>query len=302
MKKITLLMFALFAGITLNAQIETSFEAVDGWIEASIDTQNGWTSNAAANTLINSVNASDGTMSLQLVPTNGGALTIAFSPLLASTEDVVTVTVDMFVDSNAGTQSTVELATQTPTQGLLTTRTAFNPDDTVTVLDDTDGMGTFGFLPAGTFVRDIWFEFQIEYRFAEGEILYYIDGNLIFTGTVWAGTIVEQVLPLFDNMESGAFYDNIRYQDGALSVDENILDESISLFPNPTNGDLHINFAKSIGSTTIDIINVNGQTVFSQSIDGVRRNTLATSNLAAGLYFAKIASEDASTTIKFIKN
>jgi hypothetical protein len=301
MKKITLLVLAVFAGFTIHAQIETSFEAVDGWVEASIDAQNGWTSNAAANTLINSLNASEGTMSLQLVPTNGGALTIAFSPLSTSTQDVVTVTVDMFVESNAGTQSTVELATQTPAQGFLTSRVAFNPDDTVGVLDDLDGMGTLGFAAAGTFTRDIWFEFQVEHRFGDGEIRYYIDGNLIYTGTVFAGTIVEQVLPLFNNMESGAFFDDLRYQDGALSVEEYAIDTSVSLFPNPTNGDLNINLTNGFNAKTIDIINVNGQTVLSSNVNGTR-NKINTNALAAGLYFAKIASEDTSTTIKFIKN
>ena len=42
--------------------------------------------------------------------------------------------------------------------------------------------------------------------------------------------------------------------------------------------------------------------VLSMPINGERQNLLNTSNLSAGLYFAKITSENASTTIKFIKN
>jgi len=87
-----------------------------------------------------------------------------------------------------------------------------------------------------------------------------------------------------------------------LSVDDNILSENVSVFPNPTNGDLNINFARNIGTTNIDIVNVNGQKVLNTSAEGFGNNTLATSKLSNGIYFAQISNETNSTTIKFIKN
>lgn len=303
MKKITFLILTFIVSISLNAQIATSFEASEGFILGEINGQNGWTSNAGgeANVVITDSQSSDGDFSVQLVPSNTGNLTIGFSPLEASTQDVVTVTVDMFVESSTGALSTVEFVTQTPLQGLLTTRVAFNPDDTVTVLDD-DGAGGLAFAAAGPFTRDVWFEFRIEHRFADNEILYFIDDTLIYTSIVIAGTIVEQALPLFNDLESGAFYDNIRFMDGTLSVNDNSLSESISLFPNPTNGDVNLNFSRSFGATNVDIINVNGQKVLNASLEGVGNNTLATSKLASGIYFAQISNETGSTTIKFIKS
>ena len=92
------------------------------------------------------------------------------------------------------------------------------------------------------------------------------------------------------------------FQDGVLSVEDNALSENVSVFPNPTSGDLNINFARNFETLNVDIINVNGQKVLSQEMEGVGSNTLATSRLANGVYFAQISSDEGSTTIKFIKN
>ncbi len=87
-----------------------------------------------------------------------------------------------------------------------------------------------------------------------------------------------------------------------LSTDDNILADNISVFPNPTSADLNINFTRNFGTTNIAVINVNGQKVMSASVDGIGNNTLATSKLANGIYFAQITNETGITTIKFIKN
>ena len=88
-----------------------------------------------------------------------------------------------------------------------------------------------------------------------------------------------------------------------LSVaDHSILSGSVSVSPNPTDGDLNINFTQDIGSLTLDITNVNGQKVLSTTMEGVGSNTIATNDLASGVYFAHIRSNEGSTTVKFIKN
>lgn len=84
--------------------------------------------------------------------------------------------------------------------------------------------------------------------------------------------------------------------------DDATLANNISVFPNPTNGDLNINFARNFGATNIDIINVNGQKVMTASVDGIGNNSLATSRLANGIYFAQVTNETGVATIKFIKN
>lgn len=303
MKKITLLLLALTTSFYVNAQTVISFETSEGYTEGDINGQNGWGAIAGnTNTFVSSAQASDGTLSQQLVPSNLGGISGGLSPTEVSTQPVVFVSTDMFVESSDGALSTVEFATQSPSQGSITTRVAFGTDDVIRVLDD-DGAGALAFIDTGaTFTRDTWFELEIEHRFDDGEILYYIDGNLIFTGTVYAGTNVEQLVTIFDNLESGAFYDNMVFQDGVLSVEDNTLSESISVYPNPTNGDLNINFTRNLGTTNVDIINVNGQKVLNASIEGFGNNTIGTSKLANGIYFAQITSPEGSRTIKFIRN
>ena len=87
-----------------------------------------------------------------------------------------------------------------------------------------------------------------------------------------------------------------------LSTEENILSESITIFPNPTAGDLNINFSKNFETTNINIININGQTVINTTADGIGNRTIDTNNLATGVYFAQLSNDVGTTTIKFIKN
>lgn len=91
--------------------------------------------------------------------------------------------------------------------------------------------------------------------------------------------------------------------DDTLSAeDDSVLSDSISLFPNPTNGDLNINFARSFGAANVSVININGQVVLNSSIEAVGNTTIGTSKLANGVYFAQITAEDSTSVIKFIKN
>lgn len=90
--------------------------------------------------------------------------------------------------------------------------------------------------------------------------------------------------------------------DTVLSVNDTQLAEAISLFPNPTNGDLNIDFARNLGEVSVNLINVSGQVLLNTKLEGVSSNVLPTSSLATGVYFAQIATEQGSTTIKFVKN
>jgi hypothetical protein len=87
-----------------------------------------------------------------------------------------------------------------------------------------------------------------------------------------------------------------------LSVDSDIFSESISVYPNPTTGDLNVDFARNFGTTNIDIINISGQRVLTASVEAIGNKRLGTSKLSSGVYFANISNGTESTTVKFIKN
>lgn len=304
MKKITLLFLSFcMIGFTINAQ-STSFEGAEGYSLGALDGQNGWTLLSGADAQVTDAQASDGAFSLELVPNNGQALQGAFSPTFTSNMDAI-ITVDMFLESApvGGELSDTDFVTQTPSEGFLTTRINFAFDGTINVLDDLGSGAAFNDTGA-TVIRDAWFELKMEFIFSDNQILYYIDDTLIFTGTVWAGGSIEQWIPLFDNFESSSVFDNFTYQDGlTLSTQEEVFTGTeITAFPNPTQGNLNINFSKDIGNTKINIIDVTGQSVLTTEIQGVGSKTLNTNNLASGVYFAQLSSDSVNSTIKFIKN
>jgi len=90
--------------------------------------------------------------------------------------------------------------------------------------------------------------------------------------------------------------------DGTLSTQDNVLADSVSMYPNPTSGDMNIFFSRSLGEVSIQFTNISGQIVMETSIDTIGISTLNTSRLSPGIYFAQIATKDTSTVIKFIKN
>ena len=72
---------------------------------------------------------------------------------------------------------------------------------------------------------------------------------------------------------------------------------SFSIYPNPTTDVLHINQVRDI--TKLEIINVNGQLVLTQSKSLENINV---SQLQNGVYFLKVHTENGIATKKFIKN
>ncbi|RMB56159.1 T9SS C-terminal target domain-containing protein [Dokdonia sinensis] len=123
-----------------------------------------------------------------------------------------------------------------------------------------------------------------------------IDPDDVFAGgfTSWSNisTLIDASFPSF------AF--TLR-DDQELSVTDNVLADNISVYPNPTNGDLNISSSRSFGRLNISVINVAGQQVLSTTIEGVN-GTLNSTKLPSGIYFAEISSNQGSTVIKFIKN
>lgn len=140
----------------------------------------------------------------------------------------------------------------------------------------------------------------------------------------WAGSTPDVSAPIepllidpFDNFGAGATsWANIAGLIGApfpgtvfqirseesLSVDSNTLSERISLFPNPTNGDLSIELGRDFGATSVTIINVSGQNVLTSEVNSFGTTVLQTTALATGVYFAQVVTEQGATTIKFVKN
>lgn len=85
----------------------------------------------------------------------------------------------------------------------------------------------------------------------------------------------------------------------------NKIEGVITVFPNPTRGNLSINGINADGKkVTVHIKNVNGANLMTKEFDEVTSEyTLETNALQSGLYFIEIVKDNnARKVIKFIKN
>jgi hypothetical protein len=73
------------------------------------------------------------------------------------------------------------------------------------------------------------------------------------------------------------------------------------LSPNPTNGQLNIEFNKATTNISIEIIDALGKKLIQQNFKVLNQTTIDVSSLSSGIYFLKLTSEGNNSTKKFIK-
>ena len=88
-----------------------------------------------------------------------------------------------------------------------------------------------------------------------------------------------------------------------LGTENYLLDRKITLYPNPATNVLNIKVGASNSlPDTYKIYNMLGQIVLQQSIGELSDLAVNTSSLSKGMYFIKIATDNASISLPFIKN
>lgn len=98
------------------------------------------------------------------------------------------------------------------------------------------------------------------------------------------------------------FYDNVLLSNDVLSVDDYFANNSISVYPNPTNDILNIGISNSSDLPDhMNIYNVLGQIIASKRIDTLNDMMIDATNFADGVYYIKIEKGSQATTIPFIK-
>ncbi|MGJ5642785.1 PA domain-containing protein [Formosa sp. S-31] len=87
----------------------------------------------------------------------------------------------------------------------------------------------------------------------------------------------------------------------ALSVEENVLNTGISLFPTVSNGDFNVTSKSNLGAVNLQIFNLNGQSVYVNDLNLSGNASKAINiNVASGVYLAKFTSGSVSATKKFV--
>jgi hypothetical protein len=88
-----------------------------------------------------------------------------------------------------------------------------------------------------------------------------------------------------------------------LGLEDNIFDQNISIFPNPSNSQITIVNNSNSEIKTITITDINGRTIQNLNVDNATtRSTFSIESLSQGMYFVKIEAENNSTVKRIVKN
>jgi hypothetical protein len=85
-------------------------------------------------------------------------------------------------------------------------------------------------------------------------------------------------------------------------ISDGFLPNNISLFPNPTNGPIHLTTNDQNEIINLKIINSNGQVILEKSKLVSKQIILDISTEAAGIYFLEVTMADGIYRSKFLKD
>ncbi|RDK87105.1 M36 family metallopeptidase [Marinirhabdus gelatinilytica] len=94
---------------------------------------------------------------------------------------------------------------------------------------------------------------------------------------------------------------DVTVEENILSIEELSLKNGIALYPNPTTGMVTISNNSEQVLTNAVVTDVNGRTIYTIDLSGANATTLSLENVATGLYFVRINSEQASIIKRIIK-
>ena len=133
-------------------------------------------------------------------------------------------------------------------------------------------------------------------------------GDLVITQEPAAGTVVtdgsvtDVVITVTDEAGNVTECGFALTVDATLGLNDASLDAALSLYPNPTNGTITLRNGSSTPLTTVVISDINGRIVSTTDLTSMTsERQLSLDNLAAGVYFAKISSENASVVKRIIR-
>lgn len=92
------------------------------------------------------------------------------------------------------------------------------------------------------------------------------------------------------------------FKEATLSAGDNILTKGIKLYPNPSNGVVNISLPNYSGNLDINVFDLNGRKVLSNSGDFTSEKSINLSGLQSGVYIVKLEGDNLSYSEKVILN
>jgi hypothetical protein len=75
---------------------------------------------------------------------------------------------------------------------------------------------------------------------------------------------------------------------------------NVNIFPNPTNGNFTVSFPEKVNNASVEIDNVSGERVFSQTIRFTLKTEVSLKNISAGVYYVKVMNGEQQSYSKII--
>ncbi|HRS01341.1 MAG TPA: PKD domain-containing protein [Bacteroidota bacterium] len=124
------------------------------------------------------------------------------------------------------------------------------------------------------------------------------DTNLLFSGYQFIDKELHR-RPYFAKTNSEDIRERIKRQIRSTSVDEPQYEGNITIYPNPTNNEIHISGIKDYGGWSYTICNLVGQIISKGNLES---NTISISELPKGMYFITLEYQGKIIPLKFIKD
>ncbi|RMA64689.1 M36 family metallopeptidase [Ulvibacter antarcticus] len=86
-----------------------------------------------------------------------------------------------------------------------------------------------------------------------------------------------------------------------LGINDNEFNQNVSLYPNPTNGQITMVNTSNYVIRSATITDVNGRTVQILNVDDATQTSFSIASLAQGMYFVKIEADDATIVKRIVK-
>jgi PKD repeat protein len=118
--------------------------------------------------------------------------------------------------------------------------------------------------------------------------------------TAWAGNSdIKLAFESYSDLGNPLFIDNVAVSQ-YVGVNQT-KDHDLSVFPNPTNGALHVNFGNSIHYNQVEVLNQFGQVVYRiNTNEKVSAVVIPDLELTSGMYFVVARGSQGSSTVKVI--
>lgn len=291
MKKILLSFFATSAIFySVNAQTKISFETSEGYSLGSLDGQKGWAvwgDAVSAMTQVTNLQPTDGANSYRLVSDEyytGDMMGIEKQINAFSKTDL---SLDIRIDELDGSDQAVDLydVDYNPIASFY-----FDYEGGINAYDGTS------YQVVGTWSANTVYKLKYLVDFTTNQIEYYLNGNLVLTGSIVDAVSLDIIDLTTDNYSSGYIVDNIQIADATLATSDVSKKDIFTVYPNPV-VDV-VNFDLQGKVTSVEVYDAAGKLVKSAN-DGAK--SLNVSNLAKGSYLVKVNADNQIYTKKVIK-